>query len=71
MFKNLPTTIAPKYINLTTITEEQLTLASYYVTKGALTMRYYSDAQHIAMATILKVDSLVSWNFRHMETSSV
>src|SRR5680860_144270 len=26
----------------------------------------HSDAQHIAISTILKVDSLVSWNFRHM-----
>lgn len=26
----------------------------------------YSDAQHIAIATTLKVDSLVSWNFKHM-----
>ena len=25
-----------------------------------------SDAQHIAIATILKVDSLVSWNYKHM-----
>ncbi|MBA2761656.1 MAG: PIN domain protein [Segetibacter sp.] len=64
--QNLPTTIEPHYIDLTTITEEQLTLASHYVTEGALTTKYYSDAQHIAIATILKVDSLVSWNFKHM-----
>lgn len=64
--QNLPTTIAPLFVDLTTITEEQLTLASRYVTEGALTPKFYSDAQHIAMATILRVDSLVSWNFKHM-----
>ena len=64
--QNLPTTIAPQFIDLTNITEEQLTLASHYVTEGALTPKFYSDAQHIAIATVLKVDSLVSWNFKHM-----
>lgn len=64
--KDLPTTIAPQYIDLISITEEQLVLASRYITEGALTAKLYSDAQHIAVATILKVDSLVSWNFRHM-----
>lgn len=59
-------TIAPDFIDLTSITEEQLTLASHYVTEGVLTPKFYSDAQHIAIATILKVDSLVSWNFKHM-----
>ncbi len=64
--QNLPTTITPQFVDLTKITEEQLTLASHYVTEGALTPKFYSDAQHIAIATILKVDSLVSWNFKHM-----
>ncbi len=27
--------------------------------------KFYSDAQHIAIASILKADILVSWNFRH------
>ena len=36
------------------------------ITEGVLTPKFESDAQHIAMSTILKVDSLVSWNFKHM-----
>jgi hypothetical protein len=64
--QNLPTTIDPRFIVLTTITEEQLILAMHYVAEGALTPKFYSDAQHIAIATVLKVDSLVSWNFKHM-----
>jgi len=27
---------------------------------------YYGDALHIAVATVLKVDVLVSWNFKHI-----
>jgi len=34
-----------------------------------LTPKFESDAQHIAIATILKVESLVSWNFKHMVNS--
>lgn len=64
--QNLPTTIPNQFIELVTITEEQFILAEHYVTEGALTEKFYSDAQHIAIASILKVDSLVSWNFKHM-----
>ena len=48
------------------ITEEQLALADQYVREGALTSKFHSDAQHIAIASMIKVDSLVSWNFKHM-----
>ena len=64
--RELATTIPPEFIELVTITDEQITLADRYVKEGALTAKFHSDAQHIAIASILKVDSLVSWNFRHM-----
>lgn len=66
LVRTLPGTIPGEYIELMDITEEQLNLADQYVKEGALTPKYFSDAQHIAIATILKVDSLVSWNFKHM-----
>lgn len=53
-------------MELVSLTEEQDILAGHYIEEGALTAKYEADAQHIAIATILKVDSLVSWNFRHM-----
>jgi hypothetical protein len=28
--------------------------------------RYYSDALHIAVATVIGIDVLVSWNFKHI-----
>ncbi len=62
----LTDTIPEPYLELVTLTEEAEMLASRYLTEGVLTPKYEGDAQHIAMATILKVDSLVSWNFKHM-----
>ncbi len=59
-------TIPDKFLELATLSEEAEILAQHYINEGALTPKFESDAQHIAMATILKVDSLVSWNFKHM-----
>jgi hypothetical protein len=64
--RNLPTTIPSQYIETVEINTEQLDLASNYVKEGALTQKFHTDAQHIAIASTLKVDSLVSWNFKHM-----
>lgn len=64
--RELTQSIPDQYLELVSLTEEQDTLAQQYIREGALTPKYESDAQHIAIATILKVDSLVSWNFKHM-----
>ena len=64
--RRLPETIPPDYIELIDVTDEHLSLADNYVKEGALTPKLLSDAQHIAISTIVKVDSLVSWNFKHM-----
>lgn len=58
--------IPEEQLEFVTLTKEQQELATEYVKEGALTKNFYTDAQHIAIATILKVDSLVSWNFKHM-----
>jgi hypothetical protein len=41
-------------------------LADAYVAAGVLSATMRADAQHIAMATVARVDVLVSWNFRHI-----
>ena len=64
--RNLPATIPSENIELVSINVEQLLLADKYVQEGALTVKFHSDAQHIAISSIMKVDSLVSWNFKHM-----
>ena len=46
--------------------DETKELAHRYMEEGVVTEEYLVDAQHIAIATVNKVDVLVSWNFRHI-----
>jgi hypothetical protein len=41
-------------------------LAESYIAAGVLTDTMRADAQHIAIATVGRVDVLVSWNFKHI-----
>ena len=41
-------------------------LAEAYVAAGVLAATMRADAQHIAIATVGRVDVLVSWNFKHI-----
>jgi len=41
-------------------------LAGAYITARVVSPKYLADALHIALATLGKVDVLVSWNFRHI-----
>lgn len=41
-------------------------LASEYLASGAVPEQFEADALHIAMATVYRVDFLVSWNFKHI-----
>jgi predicted nucleic acid-binding protein len=66
---------APEYIkeNLKTIGYEEHTvnddmikLAEKYMEQEIVSKKYYGDALHIAVATVLGVDVLISWNFKHI-----
>ncbi len=46
--------------------DEARDLAQKYVDAGALGNSNLLDAQHIATATVSRVDVLVSWNFKHI-----
>jgi len=48
------------------LNEEARKLAEYYIKEGIVSEKYLVDAQHIAIATVYKVDVLVSWNFKHI-----
>jgi hypothetical protein len=54
------------YIETLPLDAEAEALAEEYVAAGVLTARMRADAQHIAMATLARVDVLVSWNFKHI-----
>lgn len=45
---------------------EMINLAKLYIKSNIVTQKYSDDALHIAIATILKADVLVSWNFKHI-----
>jgi hypothetical protein len=45
---------------------EAIDLAEDYISTGVVVPRLRPDAQHIAIATVARVDVLVSWNFRHI-----
>jgi len=46
--------------------EESEFLAEKYIKEKAVSIKFYEDALHIAIATIQRVDVLVSWNFKHI-----
>ena len=48
------------------ISAEIESLASAYITSGALPIGRQADALHVAAATCLRLDYLDSWNHRHM-----
>ena len=49
-----------------TLNEEARKLADHYIEEGVVSENYLVDAQHIAIATVYKVDALASWNFKHI-----
>ena len=53
-------------IEVLPVSREAEDLASAYVADGAIGSRMRADALHIAIATIARVDVLVSWNFKHI-----
>ena len=60
--ENLKTINYEEYI----VNDEMLKLAEKYMEQKIVSENYYSDALHIAVATVLGVDVLVSWNFKHI-----
>lgn len=46
--------------------EEAVLLAEAYIQEGVVSDSNRVDAQHIAIATVERVDVLVSWNFQHI-----
>jgi hypothetical protein len=53
------------------LTDEAETLAQNYVNEGAVGVRHIVDAQHIAIASVERVDILVSWNFQQIVNLSL
>jgi predicted nucleic acid-binding protein len=46
--------------------EDSDELAQAYMEQGIVPVKYYDDAQHVAICTIARIEYLVSWNFKHL-----
>ena len=56
---------ADKFIKVE-ITEEAIKLGDMYIREKVVGQSSLEDCRHIALATINRVDVLVSWNFKHI-----
>ncbi|HEY6189471.1 MAG TPA: type II toxin-antitoxin system VapC family toxin [Pyrinomonadaceae bacterium] len=48
------------------LTEEAAILAEGYIARGIFHRKYIADALHTAVASVHKIDYLVTWNFGHL-----
>jgi len=64
--QNILNEIPKESMEYVELTEEAMDLAQKYISEGVIGEGKLVDAEHIAIATINRVDVLVSWNFRHI-----
>ncbi len=48
------------------LTQDAYELAQTYITEKVVGKTSFTDAQHIATATVNRADVLISWNFKHI-----
>jgi predicted nucleic acid-binding protein len=60
------TTLPTNQIENIRLTTEAAELADQYILAKVVGQTSRADCQHIAMATLVKADVLVSWNFKHI-----
>ena len=60
------TSVPEAHIEMRQLDTEAKELSEAYIAAGVLSGTMRADAQHIAIATVARVDVLVSWNFRHI-----
>jgi predicted nucleic acid-binding protein len=54
------------FYNTIELTEEMTDLAQRYITHGVLPAKCVDDSIHVAAATVIGCNAIVSWNFKHM-----
>ncbi len=59
-------TLPPRQIENIRLTQDAAELADQYILAKVVGQTSRADCQHIAMATLEKVDVLASWNFKHI-----
>jgi len=58
--------IPPDCLKHVELENESKTLGEQYIKSGILTWKSQNDAYHIAIASVHRLDLLVSWNFKHI-----
>jgi hypothetical protein len=58
--------VPENYVETLQLDAEARELAEGYIAEGVISAKMRADAQHIAIATVARVDVLVSWNFKHI-----
>lgn len=58
--------VATAHIETVQLTAESQELGDAYIAEGVIATKLRADAQHIGIATVARVDVLVSWNFKHI-----
>lgn len=64
--KDFYTSIPTEFVEFVMLDEEAKSLARKYINEQVIPQKFLVDAQHIAIASIHRVDVLVSWNFKHI-----
>ncbi len=59
-------TIPETFVERIRLTEEAANLGDKYIEAKVVGKTSRADCQHIAMATVVHADVLVSWNFKHI-----
>jgi predicted nucleic acid-binding protein len=64
--QNIKNLIFDNHTNILELSEEAIILANEYMNKGAIPKSEPDDAYHIAIASVNMLDTLASWNFKHI-----
>lgn len=64
--RNVLKNVSPGNIEYVFLNEESLALAGRYIKEGAVAKKSISDARHIAISTVERVNVFLSWNFKHI-----
>ena len=64
--REILTEIPKENIEIVKLTDEAKELSKRYLKEKIVSPKSLADTEHIAIATVEKVDVLVSWNFKHI-----
>ena len=68
--RNLLSEIIQEGVEQVEINDEAIDLRNAYLNADIVTHQYRDDAMHVALATLVRVDVIASWNFRHLVNPS-